>query len=167
MVLKLTHESPVILIGSSMGCWLAMLAALKNPKKIVGLIALAPAPDFTEESIWQKLPQTLQEQMQRDGAIEISGYCQEKYLISYQLITEAKNHLLLNKPAIELSCPVHLIHGMLDRDIPYTLSTRLAQKITSQNVVIKLIKDGDHRLSRPSDLRIISNSLAEVYGALF
>ncbi len=164
LILTELTNGHVILVGSSLGGWLALLASLKFPEKIVGLVCIAPAPDFTEEAIWQKLPPDKQEQMQLEGYLVVGGHnCKQKYPLSYQLISEARNHLLLNKDSIELNCPVHLIHGMLDNDIPYTISQRLLQKITTPNIVLKLIKDGDHRLSRPLDLEVITNSLSEIY----
>ena len=162
-VLNKLVKQPVILIGSSMGAWLAILAALRVPEKISGLMCLAPAVDFTERLIWQKLNELEKKRMQEEKWIEVRGSdCQDKYPISYQLIDEARGHLVLNTSSITLDKPVHLIHGMLDKDVPYTLSTQLAEKISSSAVVVKIIKDGDHRLARKSDFAIMANSLEEL-----
>lgn len=163
LVLEELANSPVILIGSSMGGWIALLAAIKHPSKIKSVICIAPAPDFTEESIWKKLPLSHQEEMQRAGALKISGAdCNSGYLISYKLIEDARNHLLLSLESIKIDCPVHLIHGLLDKDVSFDVSIRLLNKITSSQVVLKLIKDGEHNLSRDSDLQIITNSIEEI-----
>lgn len=163
MVLSNLAPSPVVIVGSSVGGWLALLIALKLPTKLCGLVCLAAAVDFTEEVIWQKLPPSKQQQMEQEGWLPIGGTdCKEQYPISYNLITEARNHLLLNHADINIKCPVHLVHGMLDNDVPYNVSTRLLEKITSENMVLKLIKDAGHNLTRESDLRIITNSIDEI-----
>ncbi len=163
VISELTAEQKVILIGSSMGGWLSLLAGLKFPNKILGQICIAPAPDFTEKLIWQKLPPLLQDQLQQQGWLEIKGSnCHDKYPISYKLIEDARKHLLLDKSSLDLAQPIHLIHGMLDVDVPADISRHLFQIIKSPAAVLKLIKDGDHRMSRHSDLLAISNSLEEI-----
>ena len=163
LALETLAETPVILIGSSMGAWIALLAAIKHSSKIKSVICTAPAPDFTEESIWKKLPSSHQEEMKSAGVLKVSGAdCNSGYLISYKLIEDARDYLLLNSDSIEISCPVHLIHGTLDKDIPSNVSVQLLDKITSSHVVLKLIKDGEHNLSRASDLQIITNSIEEI-----
>ncbi|MFY9590282.1 alpha/beta hydrolase [Rickettsia endosymbiont of Halotydeus destructor] len=162
IILDKLIDDEVILIGSSMGGWVALLAALKFQSKIKALICLAPAPDFTED-IWQNLSKDEQAEMQSIGMLEVSGRnCRDKYPISHNLILEAKNHLLLTRDNIDINIPIHLIHGMLDEDVPYNLSVKLAEKIISKKIVIKLIKDGNHKLSRKEDLKIIVNSLEEI-----
>lgn len=162
LVLDELIDKEAIIVGSSMGGWLALLAALKYPEKIKGLICLAPAPDFTED-IWQNISNDDRHKMKEKGVLEISGKsCNYTYPISHKLIEDAKKHLLLTKKKIEINIPVHLIHGMLDDDVPYNISLKLLEKITSKQVVMKLIKDGWHNLSRIEDLQIISNSLEEI-----
>jgi pimeloyl-ACP methyl ester carboxylesterase len=151
----------VILIGSSAGGWTALLGALHH-KKVRGVICIAPAPDFTED-IWNKISEADREIMKNQGWVGVRGdNCHEPYPISYQLIEEAKQHLLLAKDVIQIDCPVHLIHGMKDRDVPHANSLELLEKIRSENVVLKLIKDGDHSLSSPQFMRIIVASLEEM-----
>ena len=163
LVLQELANSPVILIGSSMGAWVAMLVAIKLPDKIQSIICLSPAPDFTEDSIWKKLPISKQQEMQRAGVLEVSGdQCGNGYPISYTLIEDARSHLLLKSESIKIHCPVHLVHGLLDSDIPPSVSTQLQSKIVSSHIVLKLIKDGKHNLSRACDLEIIVNSLEEI-----
>lgn len=162
LILNELIDTEAILVGSSMGGWLALLAALKFSDKIKGLVCLAPASDFTEH-IWQNISPDDQNKMQKAGVLEIAGKnCEHKYPISYKLIENAKKHLLLAKKQIDINIPVHLIHGMLDEDVPYNVSLKLLEKITSQQIVMKLIKDGHHNLSREEDLKIMSNSLEEM-----
>jgi pimeloyl-ACP methyl ester carboxylesterase len=166
LILNELIDTEVILVGSSMGGWLALLAALKFPNKIKGLVCLAPASDFTQD-IWQNISLGDQNKMQKEGVLEVEGKnCEHKYPISYKLIEDAKKHLLLTKNKIDINIPVHLIHGMLDEDVPYNVSVKLLEKITSKQIVMKLIKDGHHNLSREEDLKIISNSLEEVINTI-
>jgi uncharacterized protein len=155
----------VILVGSSMGVWITSLVCMKRPEKIVGMVGISSAPDFSEELIWNKLTEEQKEKLQSEGIFNFRGSdpnCQDVYRISFDLIKDGRNHLLLNKENIDIKCPVHLIHGMQDTDVPFSISERLSSKITHQQVVLKLIKDGDHRLSRQEDLEIISNSISEI-----
>lgn len=153
-------ESPPILVGSSMGGWISLLYGLKYPEKIKGIVGIASAVDFTENVIWRKLPPLLQTKMQNEGWLEVKlEDCTESYPISYKLIEEARNHLLFSFDSIQINLPVHLVHGIKDADVPYNVSMQIMEKLSSQNVVLKLIKDGDHRLSRPDDLEIIANSI--------
>lgn len=159
----------VIIIGSSMGGWLALLIAnmQKYKDKIIGILTLAAAVDFTEELIWNKLNKKQQEFFQNNGIINISGnnaYCNETYNFAFQMIEDGRKYLLLNKTDqyIDITCPVHLIHGMQDYDVPYNISERIANKLKSEHVIVKFIKDADHRLSRDSDLLVMENSLHEI-----
>lgn len=101
--------------------------------------------------------------MQKESVLEILGRsCEYRYPINYKLIEDAKKHLLLTKNEIDINIPVHLIHGMLDEDVPYEISLKLLEKITSKQMVLKLIKDGKHNLSREEDLKVMTNSLEEI-----
>jgi pimeloyl-ACP methyl ester carboxylesterase len=161
IVLDNIVTNDVILVGSSAGAWTALLGAIKY-KRVKGLICIAPAPDFTE-TIWCGLSEEEREQMKAEGWIGVRGdNCHEPYPISYKLIEESRQHLLLNKDAIAIDCPVHLIHGRQEKDVPHTISLQLLEKIRSEHVVLKLIKDGDHSLSSPTFMRIIIDSLEEM-----
>ncbi len=165
LVIDQLTTGPVILVGSSLGAWISVLAGTIAPKRIVGIITISAAFDFTEELIWNGIDLEQKTQLQKNGTCEIGGAnpgCSQKYPISLNLIEDARQHLLLNRNNIDITCPVHLIHGMQDIDVPYTISTRGAEKIKSNNVVIKLIKDGTHSLSRPSDLQLLCNSIEEI-----
>ncbi|WP_316354847.1 alpha/beta hydrolase [Candidatus Trichorickettsia mobilis] len=160
---QLVTDNQIVLIGSSMGGWLSLLYAIKNPHNLLGIICISAAPDFTEELIWKKLPLIQQTKMQKDGVLEVSGNCCDtKYPISYKLVHEARNHLLLDGKTIAIDCPTHLIHGLKDLDVPYHISVKLMEKIAGDTIVLKLVKDADHRLARPTDLEIIANSINEI-----
>ena len=155
-------QGPQILVGSSMGGWISLLVARSRPERIAGIVTIAAATDFTETLIWQRLPPAEQEQIRRDGVWQRpSEYSSEPYPITYRLIEEGRQHMLLQKE-IPIRCPVRLLHGMQDADVPWQTSTAIAQRLASENVRVELIKDGEHRLSRPSDLTRLQYMLAEL-----
>lgn len=155
-------EGPQILVGSSMGGWVMLRAALARPDRIKGMVGIAAAPDFTEDLIWNTLTADQKHEMKTQGFLEQpSEYDEEPYVISYGLIEDGRNCLLMGD-AIPIDVPTHLLHGQKDEDVPYSTSLALASKLTSSEVEITLVKDGDHRLSRPQDLdrlRAILNRL--------
>jgi len=145
-------QGPLILVGSSMGGWIALLAALARPDRVRGLIGIASAPDFTEDLIWNRLSAEQGRRFQASGELSApSAYESELIPITYRLVEEGRRHLLLRRP-LALTCPVRLLHGMQDPDVPYQTSLRLARNLTGTEAVVELIEDGDHRLSRPQDL---------------
>ena len=155
-------DGPQILVGSSMGGWIMLLAALARPERIVGLIGIAAAPDFTETLMWEAFGPEIRATLQRDGIFyqEYQGYDDEgPYPIALRLIEEAREHLLMNKP-IPIACPVRLIHGTADADVPHTLSLDLMDKLESTDVEVTLVKGGGHRLSEPRDLARLTRTLA-------
>ncbi len=158
-VIDKTTEGPLILVGSSMGGWIMLLIALARSNRIAGLVGLAAAPDFTQDLIWPSLNDIQRDAIKTVGHIDLpTDYGDEPTRITRALIEDGRNHLLLTGP-IDLTMPVHLIHGMADPDVPWSFSTRLAEHITGDNVTVTLVKSGDHRLSRPQDLALISRSV--------
>jgi pimeloyl-ACP methyl ester carboxylesterase len=125
---------------------------LARPDRIRGLIGIAAAPDFTEDLIWGRLSEAQGRRFRESGELSApSAYEPELIPITYRLVEEGRGHLLLGGP-IPLACPVRLLHGMQDVDVPYQTSLRLARNLPGTEVVVELIEDGDHRLSRPEDL---------------
>jgi pimeloyl-ACP methyl ester carboxylesterase len=161
-VLDRLTDGPLVLVGSSMGAWVMLLAALARPQRIRALIGLAAAPDFTEELVWNAYTPEEREKLMRDGKIvEPSPYGEQPYIFTRALIEDGRRHLLLNGP-IAIEAPVRLVHGLADRDVPYEIALRLAEKLTTQDVAVTLIKDADHRLSRNEDLARIAAIVAEM-----
>jgi pimeloyl-ACP methyl ester carboxylesterase len=155
-------EGPLVLVGSSMGGWIMLLVALQRRARIKGLIGIAAAPDFTEELIWRGLRGGDQHRLMTEGRLEQpSEYSEEPYVITRALIEDGRKHLLLGG-AIDLDLPVRLLHGMADPDVPYRHALRLAEHLVSRDVRVTLIKDGDHRLSRPEDLALLGDTVAEL-----
>ncbi|MBX3506555.1 MAG: alpha/beta hydrolase [Parvibaculum sp.] len=159
-------EGPQILIGSSMGGWMALLAALARPERVKGLVLIAPAPDFTEELMWKGFAEEIKETLTRDGIYrEPSDYSDEPYEITMKLIEEGRNHLILGAP-IPLTCPVRILQGMKDPDVPWQHAMRLVDALQSADVTINLSKSGDHRLSAPDDIarlvRVVETLLGEI-----
>ncbi len=151
-VLDEVAEGPQVLVGSSMGGWIMLLAALARPERVCGLVGVAAAPDFTEDLIWNELPDEARRAMERDGRrLRPSEYDEAGYPITLRLIEEGRAHLLLRRP-IAISCPVRLIHGERDGEVPWEVSRRRSEALASEDVTLTLVEEGDHRLSEPADL---------------
>ena len=145
-------EGPQVLVGSSMGGWIMLLAALARPERVRGLVGVAAAPDFTEDLLWDAFDDARRAALMRDGLIHLpSDHGEEGYPISRALIEEARDHLLL-RGAIPITCPARLLQGMADDDVPWRTALALADRLAGGDVEVTLIKAGDHRLSEPGDL---------------
>jgi pimeloyl-ACP methyl ester carboxylesterase len=153
----------LILVGSSMGGWIALLVALARPDRVAGLVGIAAAPDFTERLMWQAMTPAERATLQRDGVLQVPSQYGDAYPVTLRLIEEGREHLLLGAP-IELSCPVRLLHGQQDPDVPWELALTTAAAITGADVQVTLVKDGDHRLSRPEDLALLRRILSPLFG---
>jgi pimeloyl-ACP methyl ester carboxylesterase len=151
-VLDALTAGPQILVGSSIGGWLMLLTALARPARIAALVGIAAAPDATEDLMWRRLSPVQQRAMRQDGSVTVpSEHDPAGYLLTHRLIEEGRAHLVLRGP-IALPCPVRLLHGMADRDVPWQTSLRLAERLAGADVTLTLIKAGDHRLSSEADL---------------
>ena len=158
-VLDEVIKGPLILVGSSMGGWISLLATLARPERVAGLVCIAPAPDFTEELLWPELDEAAQHDLETTGVYhQPSDYSDEPYVISMNLIEEGRHHLLLENP-IPITCPVRILQGMEDPDVPWRHALRLIDKLESPDVVLSLVKEGDHRLSEPKDLMRLTDAI--------
>ena len=158
-VLDHLTEGPQILVGSSLGGWLMLLAALARPDRIAGLMGLAAAPDFTEDLIHAAFSDAQKAELAEAGRVLIDDcYGTQPYAISRGLIEEARDHLLLRGP-IGVEVPTLLIQGQRDEDVPWQTALTLAEKLVSKNVRVILHKNGNHRLSEPEDLQLILTNL--------
>ena len=157
-------RGPQILVGSSMGGWIALLLArelrrraAKSPDHapnatLAGMVLIAPAVDFTEELMWKKFPAKTRQEIERTGVwTRPSEYDPGGYLITKNLIDEGRKHLLLGS-AIETGCPVRILQGVRDPDVPWQHAVELVSRLAQDDVVLTLVKDGDHRLSREEDI---------------
>jgi pimeloyl-ACP methyl ester carboxylesterase len=164
-VLDSATRGPVVLVGSSMGGWIALNLALARPDRVAGLVLIAAAPDFTEDLMWHEFPAEAQMVLETEGVIyEPSDYSDKPYPITMNLIREGRDHLLL-RGEIAIDIPVRLLHGMLDSDAPWKRSLMLTKKLRTPDVQVTLVKDGDHRLSREQDLVMLTRTVEEMLAA--
>jgi len=161
-VLDRLTEGPQVLVGSSIGGWIMVLAALARPERIHALVGIAAAPDATEDLMWAELSETQKQAMLREGYLRLpSQYSAEGYLYTRKLIEDGRRHLVLRAP-IPIRCPVRLLHGLADPDVPWRTSLALAEKLASSDARVILVKDGDHRLSTERDLALLMRTIDEV-----
>jgi pimeloyl-ACP methyl ester carboxylesterase len=166
-------RGPQILVGSSMGGWLALLLVRELRRRVqagegrgeaasvAGLVLIAPAVDFTEELMWKRFTPEIKRELAENGVwARPSAYAPEPYLVTRQLIEEGRNHLLLGG-LIETGCPVRILQGVADADVPWQHAKALVSRLARDDVVLTLIKDGDHRLSRPEDIERLLRAVAE------
>jgi len=168
-------RGPQVVIGSSMGGWMALLLAreiarraaapvsLANRASLAGLVLIAPAPDFTEQLMWNGFSDEIRQEIITKGVwMRPSEYGDgTPYPITRALIEEGRNHLLLGS-AIEVGCPVRILQGAQDPDVPWQHAFALAHRLPAEDVVMTMIQDGDHRLSRPQDIARILAAVAEI-----
>lgn len=169
-VIRRRTTGPQILVGSSMGGWIALLAirALRlagEAGRVTGLVLVAPAPDFTERLMWAQFPDAVRAQIEKEGLwLRPSPYSPEPYPITKALIEDGRRHLILTS-GVEVTCPVHILHGTADPDVPWQMSVELMARITGAHVALTLVKDGDHRLSTASDLALLERAVADIAAA--
>jgi pimeloyl-ACP methyl ester carboxylesterase len=157
-------DGPLVLVGSSMGGWMALLLALARPERVKGLVLLAPAPDFTDKLMWASFDESQRRQIMEEGFwMRPSEYDPAGYPITRDLIVEGREWSVLDGE-IAIEAPVRILQGGLDPDVPWTHSLDLADKLRSKDVVWSLIKDGDHRLSRPQDIQRMVSSVLGLAG---
>jgi pimeloyl-ACP methyl ester carboxylesterase len=160
-------RGPQVVIGSSMGGWMALLLAREmagrpqSRASLAGLVLIAPAPDFTEELMWKAFAPEVRQEIETKGVWLRPSEYGEPYPITRTLIEEGRNHLLLGS-AIDVGCPVRILQGAQDPDVPWQHAFALAHRLPSDDVVLTMIQDGDHRLSRPQDIARILAAVAEI-----
>lgn len=147
-------KGPVVLVGSSMGGWIMLLAALKVASRIKGLVGLAAAPDFTQDMMERELTDAHKLEIEKNGRIEIENcYApNDPYIITKALIDDGRNNLLLQGP-INVLLPVRLIQGMKDADVPWKTALRIGDNLVGDDVEIQFVKNGNHRLSDAPDIK--------------
>lgn len=152
----------LVLVGSSMGGWLSLLAGRARADRLAGLVLIAAAPDFTERLMLKGLSAEDRATLEREGRLERpSQYSPEPSVYTWKLIEEGRNHLLLDKP-LALPCPVRLLHGQSDPDVPWEYSLQIAQHLEAPDVVTTFVKGGDHRLSTPADIARLIATVEEL-----
>lgn len=155
-------EGPQILIGSSMGGWTALLAALARPERIRALVLIAPAPDFTEKLMWAGFDEEIRRTIMNEGIYYEPSEYDEPYEISRELILDGRKNLLLDAP-ININVPVRIIQGQQDTSVPWQHALHLLEKLESEDVTCQLVKGGDHSLSRAQDLMRLKQSISEFF----
>jgi len=150
-VLDELTEGPQVLVGSSMGGWMALLTAMARPDRIKALVLIAPAADFTEALMWESFPLHVREAIETEGGWRAPSAYGEPYLITKALIEDGRQWSILNEP-IPITCPVRILQGYADRDVPWTHALRTLEGLTSADVTLHLSKGGDHSLCGPDDL---------------
>lgn len=153
-------SGPMLLVGSSMGGWIGLLIARRRPERVAGFVGVAAAPDFTERLVWPAMGPAEREALARDGVLPGRGGAPP---ITRALIEDGRRHLLLDAP-LDLACPIRLLHGQRDADVPWQTAMDLARAITGPDVQVTLVKDGEHRLSRPSDLALLRRTVRGLLG---
>lgn len=151
-------EGPLVLVGSSMGGWLALLAAIARPERVAGLIGIAAAPDFTD---WGFTQEQKLEILSNGRLVERSPYGPEPTITTRGFWQSGEANRLLQGP-IAIDCPVRLVHGQRDPDVPWHHSPHLASLIRSDDVQVMLVKDGDHRLSRDEDIALLLRTAGDL-----
>ena len=149
----------VILVGSSLGGWLMMLVARERTPRIAGMIGIAAAPDFTDDLIWNQLTIEQQAEMKRDGRIALPNpYAPEDVIYTLKLIEDGRDHMVLPSP-VKLDCPVRLLHGGKDREVPVETADKLAASIISPDLDVIIDADADHRFSEPDQIDLLLSCL--------
>lgn len=161
-VLARLTTGPQVLVGSSMGGWIALLLARRHPERVAGLVGIAAAPDFTEDSLWPGFSAEERQALEREGRVaRPSAYSDEPYVYTRRLIEDGRRHLVLREP-LRLDCPVRLLQGTADVDVPPSVALRLLDHVEGPDARLTLVKGADHRFSGPRELALIGRTLDEM-----
>lgn len=157
---------PLILVGSSMGGWTSLLAAMERPERVKGMVLIAPAPDFTEKLMWKDFTSEQRRQVEDEGFWMRPSPYEGDYPITKDLIDAGRALQILDAPIDLNGIPVRIIQGMLDDAVPWEYAQKLVNIITSEDVRFNLVKDGDHRMSRPQDIALIKETVLDMAARL-
>jgi pimeloyl-ACP methyl ester carboxylesterase len=160
-VLETLTTGPQILVGSSMGGWIALLLARAWPERVAGLVTVAAAPDFTEDSMWAGFDATQRDRLRTEGQVALPSEYGEPYVITRRLIEEGRGNLVLRSP-LDLPFPVRFLQGTADRDVEMAVALRLLEHATGPDIRLTLVKGADHRFSDPDCLALIGAAIEEV-----
>jgi len=161
LITELT-DSPQVLVGSSMGGWISLLMAKRIPHKVAGLVGIAAAPDFTEDSMWAWMDDAQKTQLEEAGFVEMpSEYSDEPYVITRKLIEDGRNQLVLREP-LELPFPVRLLHGTADEDVKMSVPLKIIDHATGPDIQLTFVQGVDHRFSGPKELEMIVSAIEEL-----
>lgn len=156
---------PVILVGSSMGGWISLLVARAKPDSVVGLVTIAAAPDFTEDSMWAGFDEDQRYALARDGRVSLPSDYGEPYIITERLIEEGRNRLVLRDP-LSLPFPVRFLQGTADEDVEMSVALRLLAHAESNDMCLTLVDGADHRFSDDTCLALITRTVRDVLSAV-
>jgi pimeloyl-ACP methyl ester carboxylesterase len=162
-ILRLT-QGPLVLVGSSMGGWIALRLAARLGERITGLVGIAAAPDFTEDSMWGAMDEGTRARLLRDGLVEVPSDYEAPYPITRRLIEDGRENLVLRAP-LRLGFPVRLLHGTADTDVEPEVALRLIGHAEGPDIRLTLVKGADHRFSAPETLALLAATLDEVIAA--
>ncbi len=157
-LMQTVTQGKLLLVGSSMGGWIMLLVARALGERVAGLVGIAAAPDFTEELMWANWDEETRREIMEKGMIPVPSDYGEPYPITRALIEDGRRQCVLRQP-LPITCPVRLLHGMADVDVPWQVSLRLAEHIESRNTQVHLVKEGDHRMSSPEQLALLVEAL--------
>ena len=159
---QLTGDEPLVLVGSSMGGWMALLTALAKTDRVSGMVLIAPAPDFTEKLMWStEFGEEVKRQIMEEGVWMRPSEYGDPYPITRALIEDGRKWQIMDAP-IALRCPVRILQGVRDDAVPWQHSQALVSKLESEDVTYTLVKDGDHRLSRDQDIARLLRTVEEL-----
>ncbi|MGO4916528.1 alpha/beta fold hydrolase [Pseudogemmobacter sp. W21_MBD1_M6] len=153
-------EGPQVLVGSSMGGWISLLLARAIPERLCGLVGIAAAPDFTEDSMWGGFTDAQKAGLDRDGQVALPSDYDAPYIITRRLIEDGRNQLVLRAP-LSLPFPVRLLQGTADTDVDPSVALRLLDHASGDDIRLTLVKGADHRFSSPACLGLIETAVAE------
>ena len=154
-------EGPQVLVGSSMGGWIALLMAKRLPERIKGLVLIAAAPDFTEDSYWNEWSDVMKAKLKREGRVGVPSDYGDAYMVTKRMIEDGRTHLVLRDP-LELPFPVRLLQGTADTAVKEETALRLLHHARCPDLALTLVRDADHRFSDPANLDLITAAIDAV-----